>query len=200
MARRNTRHPAQTGFDTFEPPDPTDRLFFAVHPDAATAAAIAELAVVLRGRHGLRGTPLPAARLHVTVHHLGDFAGVPADVVAAARAAADGLEVAPFEVGFDRAASFVSSRGKRPFVLRASHGLDGILELHRRLLDALARRGVVVTDARAFAPHVTLLYDESVVEPVGVEPVRWRVGSFALVHSLLGRSHHIEIARWPLRA
>lgn len=199
MVRRNTSHPAQSGFDTFEPPHPTDRLFFAVHPDAATAAVIADLAADLRERHGLHGMPLPGARLHVTLHHLGDFAGLPADLVAAARGAADGLEVAPFDVGFDRAASFASSRGKRPFVLQGGEELDGIVALHRGLLEALARRGVGIAGTEAFTPHVTLLYDEAVVAPVRIEPIRWRVGSFALVHSLLGRSRHVELARWLLR-
>lgn len=197
MARRNIPHPAQTGFDTFEPPHPTDRLFFALRPDATTATAIADLAAALREHHGLRGVPLPSARLHVTLHHLGDFAGVPGDLVAAARAAADGFEFASFDVGFDLVASFATSRGKRPLVLRGGEGVDGIVALHRGLLEALVRRGIGIADTQAFTPHVTLLYDEAVVAPARIEPVRWRVGSFALVHSLLGRSRHIELARWP---
>ena len=67
---------------------PTERLFFAVMPDAVTAARIAELADGLRGDHGLEGWPLACERLHVTLHHLGDYAGLPPGLLAKAQQAA----------------------------------------------------------------------------------------------------------------
>ena len=55
--------------------NPTDRLFFALFPDAEAAMQIAGLARSLREEHGLHGQPLREDRLHVTLHHLGDYAG-----------------------------------------------------------------------------------------------------------------------------
>ena len=72
------------------PPTPTDGLFFAVFPDANTAASISKLAQELCGEARARSKPLAAGRLHVTLRHLGNFAGglPPAHVEAAMQAAA----------------------------------------------------------------------------------------------------------------
>lgn len=54
-----------------EPPQtPTDRLFFAIFPDAVTADRIAGAASRLRAEGGLRGRPQEASRFHVTLHHV----------------------------------------------------------------------------------------------------------------------------------
>jgi 2'-5' RNA ligase len=46
---------------------------------------------------------------------------------------------------------------------------------------------------------MTLLYDSRVVRERPIEPIRIDVQDFVLVHSLVGRRRHIELARWPLR-
>ncbi|HEY0300012.1 MAG TPA: hypothetical protein VGC36_01675, partial [Rhizomicrobium sp.] len=51
-----------------------------------------------------------------------------------------------------------------------------------------------------FKPHVTLLRDSLRVAPAPLAPIVWTVRDFVLVHSLLGRTTHIHLARWPLRA
>ena len=50
-----------------------------------------------------------------------------------------------------------------------------------------------------FVPHMTLLYDTRMVAERPIEPMRLTVRDFALVHSLVGQSRYIELARWPLR-
>jgi 2'-5' RNA ligase len=52
---------------------------------------------------------------------------------------------------------------------------------------------------RKFTPHVTLLYDDRMVPEQAVEPISWRVREFVLTHSLLGKTQHVELGRWPLR-
>ena len=49
---------------------------------------------------------------------------------------------------------------------------------------------------KAFMPHVTLLYAERSVEEHPIEPIRWTVNEFVLIHSMHG---HVHLARWPLR-
>ncbi|MBO9662566.1 2'-5' RNA ligase family protein [Dokdonella sp.] len=193
------RTPAQPSLAGFAPAAPTDRLFLAVYPDAAAAERIAALAQTLRERHGLRGRPLAAERLHVTLHHLGDYVDVPGDVVRMAGAAAERVEASPFEVGFDRAESFAARSGKKPFVLLGEHGIAHLAELQRALGEALRASGLARWVAPRFTPHVTLLYDDAAIAAQPVEPVRWRVEEFVLVHSLLGRSQHTPLARWRLR-
>src|SRR5260370_7949216 len=75
---------------------PTDRLFFAVFPDRVTAVRIAKLAHQLRGIHGLKGRPLAADRLHVSLHHVGDYAGLPEGVVSAASPPPSGVVMPGF--------------------------------------------------------------------------------------------------------
>jgi hypothetical protein len=62
-------------------PTPTDALFFAVYPDAQAAAHITRLRSKLIREHGLKGAPIAVPRLHVTLHYLGGFAGLPEQVV-----------------------------------------------------------------------------------------------------------------------
>jgi len=58
----------------------------------------------------LRGGPLSPERLHVTLHHIDDYAGLPPQVVAAVRDAAVTVRMEPFEVEFDRVASSPAGR------------------------------------------------------------------------------------------
>ena len=73
---------SQMGLPGFDPPTPTDRLMFLLYPDPPTAEAIAREARRLKDALGLRGQPLATDRFHVTLHHLGDYVGVPNDIVA----------------------------------------------------------------------------------------------------------------------
>jgi len=179
---------------------PTDRLFFAVFPDAATAARIGDMARELRLRHGLRGKPVREDRLHATLHHLGDFAGLPGDLVARARSAADGVSLPAFDVALDSVASFVGRKSGKPFVLRGDGGNAPLHALHEALADAMRATGATLPRGKRFVPHVTLLYDDAIVAAEPVPPIAWRVREFVLVHSLLGRTEHRVLGRWPLSA
>jgi 2'-5' RNA ligase len=192
---------ALPGFDVV--PRQTDRLFFALFPDAATAGRIGSLAQDLRVEHRLRGNALEAARFHITLHHLGDHAGLPGDLVAAARTAAERVSAPAFEVVFDTAVSFAGrSRkpGKKPFVLRGGEGLAAVVDFQQHLGEAM-RATVAGRYAEArFTPHVTLVYDDREVAQRPVDPIGWTVNEFVLVHSLIGQTKHIVLGRWPLRA
>jgi 2'-5' RNA ligase len=184
-------------FSLFAAPPVTDRLFFAIFPDHATALRIAERADRLRAAHGLAGRPLAPERFHITLHHLGDHAGVRRDIVAMAAEAAGGLKVPPFEVAFDRAASFHNG-GNNPFVLQGGEGLAALRAFQRDLGLAMARAGLSRLVDKSFTPHVTMLYDRGLIAEQPVDPITWTVGGFTLVHSLLGRTEHIPLARWTL--
>lgn len=188
------------GFGGFEPPQPTDRLFFAVFPDIATAARIAGIAQVLRSRHGLRGKPLHTDRFHVTLHHLGDYAGLPGDLVARAGQAAMRVDLPAFDVAFDSASSFSRQPRNRPFVLRGDAGVASLQELQSALGKDMAACGMGRLVEHKFTPHVTLLYDDRAVAPQPIEPIVWTVREFVLVRSLLGKTEHLILGRWSLRA
>lgn len=185
-------------FSLFDAPPITDRLFFAIFPDPATATQIARQADALRAAHRLDGRPLAPERFHITLHHLGDHAGVRRDIVAMASDAAGAMATSPFEVVFDRAASFHNG-GNNPFVLQGGEGLEALKAFQRELGLAMARAGLGKLVDRSFTPHVTMLYDRRLVAEQALSPIRWTVGDFTLVHSLLGRTEHIPLARWALR-
>ena len=188
----------QAGFDTFAPPVPTDRLFLALFPDAESAARISAFATEQCRSRGLHGKPLRSDRLHVTLFHLGDWAGVPDDLVAAAKGAADSLREAQFELAFDTVASFAVRRPQKPFVLKSSSANEALRGFHARLAQGLRQAGLAQWTRGSFEPHVTLAYDPQLVPPQPVETVGWRTREFVLVHSLLGQTVHMPLARWTL--
>jgi 2'-5' RNA ligase len=124
------------------PAHPTEGLFLAVFPDAVAAERIVALARYLRETHGLRGKVLAPARLHVSLHYLGGYSGVPQGVVAAAIEAAAAVAMPPFDVRFDHAASFRGKPGNCPSVLQGGAGVVGLLALHDQLGIALQRVGL----------------------------------------------------------
>lgn len=188
----------QTSFPGFEPARATDRLFMALFPDPETARQLAALAAAQRIRHGLRGKPQVAERLHVTLFHLGDSVGLRQDVVEAAKRAASKLNAAPCALKFDQVASFAGRRELLPFVLKADGGNAAVRALHADLGALLHEVGLGRFVSASFEPHVTLAYDARLIAPEPVPPVTWHAHEFVLVHSLLGKTRHILLARWPL--
>jgi 2'-5' RNA ligase len=81
-------------------------------------------------------------------------------------------------------------------VLRSQAGSESLIAFQQALGAAMLRAGL--RPDRSFTPHVTLLYDDALVTETPIEPIRWTVGELVLVHSLLGQTRHIPLARWPL--
>jgi 2'-5' RNA ligase len=175
-----------------------DRIFFAVLPDAATAARIHALAEDLKTSHGFDGTLILPEHLHVTLFHLGDWIALPAEIVAVAKRAAAQVVTTPFEVTFKRAESFRNRTGFYPFVLSGDPA--PWRPLRDELGIALKANGLggAVHKDDDFKPHLTLLRDEKRIKPLPVEPIAWTVRDFVLIHSLLGQTKHIHLERWTI--
>ena len=188
------------GFDVPPPPKPrlTDRLFFALQPDADTARRIARIGEALRLEHALKGRVTAPERLHTTLLHLGDYAGFPDDLARRARDVAAALPpLAPFDVAFDRVMSFKRPRNQ-PLVLRGSDDVAGLHAL-QQALETAARAARLIAKKESFTPHVTLLYDDAgVAETPIAETVGWHAHEFVLVHSLLGQTRHVVLERFAL--
>jgi len=146
----------------------------------------------------MRGKLIESPRLHVTLHHLGDYSGLPQDLVDTAMKAAAAVAQPPFEIAFDRVGSFRRPRNL-PLVLRGGDGLAGVTAFQQVLGVAMTQAGLARWVEMRFTPHMTLLYDDRTVEEQPIEPIRWTVREFALVHSLLGQTRHIPLGRWMLR-
>ncbi|HEV2650465.1 MAG TPA: 2'-5' RNA ligase family protein [Rhizomicrobium sp.] len=179
-------------------PSQKDRIFLACLPDAETAARIHALAETLKAQHGLEGALILPEHLHVTLFHLGDWNGLPEAIVGYARAAAEQVRAAPFEVTFTRAESFRNRTGVFPFVLTGDKEAVAWRPLHAALGAALKANGLGGATQGDFKPHITLARDEKRIAPKPVAPVSWMVRDFVLIHSLLGKTTHIHLGRWSL--
>ena len=192
-------------FGTIPPPKPTDRLFFALFPSDEAIPQIVKTSQQLRDEHGLTGKSLSNDRLHVTLHHVGDYAGgLPNGLVETAQDVASTMAMPAFEVTFDRAMSFAGRPRNRPFVMRGNEringGLSALMAFQKTMYLAMCRAGLQGPRANAkFAPHVTLMYDDQGIADQPVEAVSWTAHDFVLVHSLLGQTRHIHLGRWPAR-
>lgn len=190
----------QSALFGFDPPVPTDRLFLGLFPDPATAARIAALGEHVCRRHGLRVPRHQVERLHVTLFHIGDWAGLPAATVETAIDAAAALRMAPFDVHFDEVASFSGNPQRRPLVLKASAGNEALHGFRENLGRELLKVGLGRCITRTFEPHVTLAYAPQAVVAEPVEPIVWRATEFVLIHSLLGQTRYVPLGNWPLLA
>jgi 2'-5' RNA ligase len=168
------------------------RLFFAIVPDADTAARIYLVAQVLKRAHKFDGSIIEPRHLHVSLFFLGE----PSEqIVRTICEAAAQVRVPPFELWFDRSVSFRGRPGNRPFVLVGDRGLDRLRSFRRTLGIALAEKGLRRLANREFTPHVTLLYAERAVEEHPIFPINWTASEFVLIYSARG---HVHRARWPL--
>jgi 2'-5' RNA ligase len=142
--------------------DEVERLYLAAVPDPDTAAHIHRLATVLKKAHGFTGRLIPADRLHISLFFLGGLHE--SCVQAACEAAAETAWTAPFEVSFDRTASFGGRSGNHPLVLFGESGLNRLRSFRQTFAAAMMQRGLRRRANTNFAPHVTLLYGERRVE------------------------------------
>ena len=173
---------------------PTDRLFFAVRPDAEAVEAICSARRKLCEKAGLSGPEVPPEQLHVTLWRVGDYVVPPtAEDIDAILRQAGTVEILPFRVSFRCAKSL----GRGALVLCAGRGSAELERLSSRLRDALTPPGA--ERRRAFLPHMTLLRSETILPERRIKAIGWTVREIVLVHSLLGRATHRPVGRLPLR-
>jgi 2'-5' RNA ligase len=187
--------------DLEPPPSPTDRIFFAIKPDAGAITAIGALTAQLKAQHGMRGRPIADAKLHATLCNLGDFIGKPQAKVARALEVAGAVadSTAPFVASFDTAQTFINRARNRPFVLVGGDGVVGVSALYKTLAMAMLKAGLPASPA-SYTPHITLLYDDVTAAPQSVRPITWTVRELVLLHSQIGQSQPYKVlGRWPLQ-
>jgi 2'-5' RNA ligase len=178
-------------------PRKPERLFFCLFPDPATAARVVRFREGFTSERRLAGSRLEAERLHVSLHHVGDYVRLKSKHVYAAQLAGRAVAMPPFDVEFRMAKSFEAAPGRtgRPLVLMGEGG--GLFQLRKTLGDAMGARGLSTVEP--FAPHMTLLYGPDAVPVQEIAPIRFTADAFALVHSEVGLSRYHLLDRWPLR-
>lgn len=177
------------------PPKP-ERLFFGVLPGPATALRIAQYADGFISGNGLKGSRVKADRLHVSLHHIGDFKRLRSTTVHAAILAGDAVSRPYFDMTLHSIGSFGAKKADG-WTLVLIGGSEGLSQLHSALATALKKNGLAANDQ--FAPHLTLLYGAAPVAIQSIEPIRLTVSDFALIHSARGLGKYTVLQRWPLQ-
>jgi 2'-5' RNA ligase len=173
---------------------PTRRLFLGIRLDAGATSGLTRLMAELRGGGIMPGRPVDPDRLHITLHHLGDFADqIPPSLMPTVNVAMATVKMQPFEVVCDRVSG---TRG--PFLLRASDGSPALKIFRQTLSAALIEAGLRLYINPVFNPHVTLSYDFSDAPEHIIEPISWTVRQFVLIESLLRQHRHIERGCWSI--
>jgi RNA 2',3'-cyclic 3'-phosphodiesterase len=188
----------QFSFPKFEPDAALHCLFFALLLRGDDASPIVQLRERLRHEHGLKGRLIATNLLHISLHGIGAYHGLPRAKVEAARQAAARVSMRPFDIVFDRAMSFGRKHEGQPFVLRACNDA-ALMSFYRLLGEAMKSVGFRRVASR-FTPHMTLLYGDRIVKERAIEAIRWTVHDFVLVQSLRDRGHSEcnHLARWQL--
>ena len=162
---------------------PARRLFIGLLPDDQVRDAIADHQQHWYWNAG--SLPTRPARLHLTLHFLGE---IDATREHALRNALAGEDVAPFELVLQTPEGWAGGIA----VLRPDEhaALD---DLHARLTARLCHVGIAPMRG-SFAPHVTLARGASnAAPPEAMHPVIWTVTDFALVWSRPGPPARYEV-------
>lgn len=169
------------------------RLFFALWPDEAVRAALADRARAARA--SAPGRPVPDANLHLTLAFLGQVEAARLEPLTAAVGA---LSLPAFELTIDR-------RGwwKRSGVLWLGPSAPpaALNRLVKSLWAALAPLGFW-PDFRDFRPHVTVARRCRRGVAGEIAPIRWPVDAFQLMMSVTSRkgaAYRVHAA-WPLNS
>lgn len=159
-------------------PEPTVRVFFALWPDEAVRD---QLDLAGRKLHeALGGRRMRRENLHLTLVFLGN---IPPKRLPDAIAAAEGVEIVPFSIDFDR---YFCWKHNRVGFLAPSLVPPLLQDLVRTLGERLSDRGFDFDD-RPYVPHLTLVRDARCNRrPPEPAPVSWPVQDFVLVRSEIG--------------
>lgn len=186
----------QLGLPGIESVDVNGRhnLFFALRPDAATAARIATLARGVFDKYQPGGYLLRPSRYHITLPYLGEHVALPPALVHAAQRAGAAVRMAPFMLSLDLVGSFPNM--KVPWWL----GLSKRCAMLDSLFKAIAASLGQDLDPNQFHPHLTIVRDAvRQLSWMSVVPITWAVEEFVLIDSHVRPQPKYEvIGRWRL--
>jgi 2'-5' RNA ligase len=181
------------------------RLFFALLPNHDACTAIAKLARLLKNVHQSYAQLIKPENLHVSMFYIDAWRGpAPDDLLARATAAGAAVRAAPFQISFNQTVTFANPKAmkgqKYPFVLCGEPDAGPALTLRRVIAAAMRQHGpaYAVKEVKAFAPHVTLWWDEERQDAQPTAPVAWTARELVLIDSVQGEGRHNHLARWPL--
>lgn len=173
-------------------------VYFAFKPEPDVTGRAVSIGSRLRAKHGLMGRVSPAV-LHMTICPIGSRPELSDEYIDAACKVAGSLVAEPFEMILDRVRTYPNGQERLPLVAFADNDVARAA-LFRHALIADLRRGGVIVRRKLSKLHMTLLYDRCIVAEEIIDPIRWIVRNFVLVHSIRGEGRHVLLGQWPLRS
>lgn len=189
-----------TGVSIQKWPPRSERLFMGVRLDGEAARRVERFRRGFCAEHDVEGSLRPREHLHISLHFIGDFVRLPSAIIHGARRAGQTVALPPFDVTLDHVQSFEikpprhGKPGTHALVLLGESA--PLVELHRSLGSALRDWGLKAADH--FTPHVTLLYGPKVVRKRTIDPIRFTVEDFSLIHSERGCTRYNTLGNWSL--
>lgn len=171
-------------------------MYFACKPGSDVVDRAVSVADSLHARHELMGRVSPAV-LHMTICSIGYLPELSDERIDVARKVAGGLVAKPFDIILDRVGTYWNRQEKPPLVVFASSGMPKA-DLFRHALVADLRRSGFPFPKKMPDLHMTLFYDRCIVAEEPIDPIRWTVRGFVLVHSIYGEGRHVLLGQWPL--
>lgn len=159
----------------------TLRLFFALWPDEAVRASLAQLVEALKRTNRARW--VKPENLHITLAFLGR---VSEDRLPLVSRVADGIVGQSFDLSLDRVECWQKSG---IICLSPIRTPETLINLASTLITELSRAGFVM-EKRPCRPHLTLArkgHLDCISPQVLDHPIRWDVGSFSLIESQMSR-------------
>lgn len=133
----------------------------------------------------------------MSLNFVGAFRGPPTRaVMEKATSLADRISAAPFKVTLNHVESW--SADPHPLVLLGDEGVIGAERLHTGIHKALAAGTMAPRREPQIWPHVSLLWDQTMVPRTFVEPISWTAADFVLLDSVFGEGRHGVLGRWAL--
>ncbi|WP_144377146.1 2'-5' RNA ligase family protein [Mesorhizobium amorphae] len=164
-------------------PKKPERLILMVLLETPVSSQALEIATGIQTANRLQAKLRPLKHLHISLQHIRDDNRLREKYVFAAKCAANSVSADAFDVCFDRIVTFPGGRpDKRATVLLG--GSTPLMDLQRKLGAALISNGLRGT--LSFNPHITLFYSSRSVVPQQIDPLRFTVRTFSLVHSERG--------------
>ena len=170
----------------------THRLFFVLWPSQEVRRSIVQLTPDLPVQKAIR--VMQPHNLHITLHFIGQVTASTKDCM---HAAARSVNAEKFEMDLNYFGVFPRAK---IFWMGARNTPVQLERLHTNLGAAIESCGYK-SDARVFAPHVTLLrkYSCTVPDPIKFS-IPWKIEEFALIESVTSRQgvNYQLIEKYPL--
>jgi RNA 2',3'-cyclic 3'-phosphodiesterase len=167
---------------------PFHRLFYALVPPEQQVTAINRIDRLFAHL----GSPVRADRRHITLAITGDYRDFPSGLASRLMEIGDACRLFPLSVALDLLFGTETSVSLRPT------RKDALVELHRLLAEKALDCDLKLREGWWFYPHMTLRYWNGRRFKKGVDPIIWKADELVLVHSVVGRTEHHILKRWPL--